>query len=47
MSRPLNEAMLLGDRAIPSRAALRRHCREAVRIFLAGYPPPPAQPGTA
>lgn len=37
MSKPLNEAMLLGDRAIPSRAALRRHCREAVRIFLAGY----------
>ena len=37
MSRPLNEAMLLGDRAVPQPAELRRHCAEAARIFLAAY----------
>jgi TetR/AcrR family transcriptional repressor of mexJK operon len=37
MSAPLNEAMLLGDDAVPNPAALRRHAREAVRVFLAAY----------
>jgi AcrR family transcriptional regulator len=37
MSAPLNEAMLLGDAAIPDAAAVRRHAREAVRVFLAAY----------
>jgi AcrR family transcriptional regulator len=39
MSAPLNEAMLLGDGAVPDRATLRRHVREAVRVFLAAYRP--------
>lgn len=37
MSGPLNQAMLLGDDAIPDRPALQRHAREAVRVFLAAY----------
>lgn len=37
MAAPLNEAMLLGDEAIPSPEALRRHAAEGVRIFLAAY----------
>lgn len=37
MAAPLNEAMLLGDRSIPAPAELRRHAREAVRVFLAAY----------
>lgn len=37
MSKPLNEAMLLGDAAVPGTAALRRHCAEAARVFLAAY----------
>lgn len=37
MSKPLNEAMLLGDPAVPGPAELRRHCVEATRIFLAAY----------
>lgn len=37
MSKPLNEAMLLGDLAIPDQQALRRHSAEAVRIFLAAH----------
>lgn len=37
MSQPLNQAMLLGDAAIPKPAALRRHAAEAVRMFLAAY----------
>jgi AcrR family transcriptional regulator len=37
MSEPLNRAMLLGDDAIPTQAALRRHAAEAVRVFLAVY----------
>jgi TetR/AcrR family transcriptional regulator, mexJK operon transcriptional repressor len=37
MSGPLNEAMLLGDAAVPDPAALRRHCAEAVRIFLVAH----------
>ena len=37
MADPLNRAMLLGDRAIPSADALRRHVAEGVRVFLAAY----------
>jgi TetR/AcrR family transcriptional repressor of mexJK operon len=39
MGEPLNNAMLLGDTAIPSRAKIRRHCAAAVRTFLAAYAP--------
>ena len=37
MSAPLNQAMLLGDAAIPSPAELRWHADEGVRVFLAAY----------
>jgi AcrR family transcriptional regulator len=37
MSAPLNQAMLLGDGAIPKPAELRRHAAEGVRLFLAAY----------
>lgn len=37
MSAPLNQAMLLGDGAIPKPPELRRHAAEAVRFFLAAY----------
>jgi AcrR family transcriptional regulator len=37
MAAPLNQAMLLGDEAIPKPAELRRHAAEAVRLFLAAY----------
>lgn len=37
MSQPLNQAMLLGDDAIPEPAALRRQVADAVRVFLAAY----------
>jgi TetR/AcrR family transcriptional regulator, mexJK operon transcriptional repressor len=37
MSAPLNQAMLLGDGAIPKPAELRRHAAEGVRVFLAAY----------
>jgi TetR/AcrR family transcriptional regulator, mexJK operon transcriptional repressor len=37
MSAPLNQAMLLGDEAIPKPAELRRHAKEGVRVFLAAY----------
>jgi AcrR family transcriptional regulator len=37
MGDPVNRVMLLGDNAIPSRAALRRHAANAVRAFLEGY----------
>lgn len=37
MSAPLNQAMLLGDQAIPSAAELRRHAEAGVRVFLAAY----------
>ncbi len=39
MAEPLSRSMLLGDDALPGRAALRRHVKEAVRIFLAAYGP--------
>lgn len=37
MSEPLNRAMLLGDHAAPDAAALRSHCTEAARVFVAAY----------
>ena len=37
MADPLNQAMLLGDDAIPKPAALRRHAANSVRVFLAAY----------
>jgi len=37
MGDPVNKAMLLGDRAIPGAAALRRHAAESVRVFIAAY----------
>lgn len=37
MSAPLNQAMLLGDDAIPSQAELRRNAEAGVRVFLAAY----------
>lgn len=37
MADPLNQAMLLGDAAVPSPQQLRRHAAEAVRVFLAAY----------
>lgn len=39
MGEPVNKAMLLGDDAIPSPAALRQHAADAVRVFLAAYAP--------
>ena len=37
MSAPLNQAMLLGDDAIPKPAALSRHVAAGVRVFMAAY----------
>jgi AcrR family transcriptional regulator len=37
MSAPLNQAMLLGDQAIPSAAELHKHAAESVRLFLSAY----------
>lgn len=37
MSAPLNQAMLLGDAAIPKPVELRRQAAEGVRVFLAAY----------
>ena len=37
MAAPVNEAMLLGDDAIPSPEVLRRHAAHATRVFLAAY----------
>jgi TetR/AcrR family transcriptional regulator, mexJK operon transcriptional repressor len=37
MAAPINQAMLLGDGAVPKRAALNRHAANAVRTFLAAY----------
>ena len=39
MGEPTNDAMMLGDGAIPKPKALRAHADEAVRIFLAAYCP--------
>jgi TetR/AcrR family transcriptional regulator, mexJK operon transcriptional repressor len=37
MAAPLNQAMLLGDAAIPKPAQLRSHAAQGVRVFLAAY----------
>ena len=37
MGAPVNDAMLLGDDAIPSPEAQRRHAAHATRVFLAAY----------
>jgi TetR/AcrR family transcriptional regulator, mexJK operon transcriptional repressor len=37
MGAPVNDAMLLGNGAIPQPDALQAHSREVVRIFLAAY----------
>jgi TetR/AcrR family transcriptional repressor of mexJK operon len=37
MSQPLNQAMLLGDAAIPKPAELKRQAAAGVRVFLAAY----------
>ncbi len=37
MAAPLNQAMLLGDEAIPTDEELRQHADEGVRVFLAAY----------
>ncbi len=37
MAAPLNQAMLLGDAAIPKPAQLRSQAAEGVRVFLAAY----------
>lgn len=40
MGDPINRAMLLGDAAIGDAAALERHARNSVRVFLAAYASP-------
>lgn len=37
MGEPVNDAMLLGDQAIPDAETLRVHAKESVRIFLSAY----------
>lgn len=37
MGAPVNQAMLLGDKAIPNQTVLRRHAADSVRVFLAAY----------
>lgn len=37
MGAPTNSAMFLGDAGIPSKATLKAHAHESVRIFLAAY----------
>jgi AcrR family transcriptional regulator len=37
MSAPLNQAMLLGDAAIPGEAEIRQCAADGVRVFLAAY----------
>ncbi|MGE0279362.1 MAG: TetR/AcrR family transcriptional regulator [Rhizobiaceae bacterium] len=37
MAQPLNQAMLLGDDAIPPLVDLRKHAEDGVRVFLAAY----------
>lgn len=43
MADPVNRVMLLGANALPGPTALKRHAKEAVRIFLAAYG---REPGT-
>ncbi len=37
MGAPMNEAMLLGDGAVPDAGALQRHAAHVTRVFLAAY----------
>ncbi|MCG6856650.1 MAG: TetR/AcrR family transcriptional regulator [Salaquimonas sp.] len=37
MGAPVNDAMILGDAAIPGRELLEAHAEECVRVFLAAY----------
>lgn len=37
MAEPVNRAMLLGDKGLPSDADMQRYAREAVRVFLKAY----------
>jgi hypothetical protein len=37
MGAPVNSAMLLGNRGIPSSQKLRDHAKESVRIFLSAF----------
>lgn len=39
MGEPVNRVMLLGEDAVPGPALLRRHAKEAVRVFMAAYGP--------
>jgi TetR/AcrR family transcriptional regulator, mexJK operon transcriptional repressor len=43
MGEPVNRVMLLGDDAAPGPALLRRHAKEAVRVFMAAYGPTSAR----
>lgn len=40
MGDPINRAMLLGDAVFADTDELKRHARNAVRVFLAAYAPP-------
>jgi TetR/AcrR family transcriptional repressor of mexJK operon len=44
VSAPLNQAMMLGDGAIPTRAELERHAQKGVQTFLAAYGRPARKP---
>jgi TetR/AcrR family transcriptional regulator, mexJK operon transcriptional repressor len=44
MAGPLNEAMLLGDAAVPTSAELHQHAAEGVRVFLAAHQKPTSGP---
>ncbi len=37
LAAPVNEAMLLGDDAIPTTTAMKAHAAEATRVFLTAY----------
>lgn len=37
MAEPVNRAMLLGDKGLPSDVDMRRYAKEAVRVFLMAY----------
>ncbi len=46
MGEPLNDAMLLGDTAVPSARQRRSHVRRAIGTFLAAYAPRAGAPRT-
>ncbi|MGL4175350.1 MAG: hypothetical protein ACRCSN_04660, partial [Dermatophilaceae bacterium] len=39
MSKPINEAMLLGDDAIPDAAAIAEHAATSAHLFVAAHRP--------